>query len=79
MTRSEFIALIDYGSDIMFDCNGKSYTILGWYNKGPYIAEQVTEANEASFPNGEALLDGYIIDGKTLSQRFDQIEITFHS
>lgn len=79
MTLNEFAALIDSGCDIMFDCNGKSYTILGWCENGPNIAEQFTEENEATFPDGQSLIDGYIIDGIALKQRFDQINITYHS
>lgn len=79
MTLNDFAALIDSGCDIMFECNGKSYTILGWYEGGPNIAEQITEENEATFADGKALLDGYIIDGLSLKQRFDQINITYHN
>ncbi len=68
---------IEFGADIMFDCAGKHYTILGWYEGGPNIAEQVTEANEQVFPTAEALLDGYMIDGKTLGERIDEVIITY--
>lgn len=61
----------------MFDCDGKRYTILCWADGGPDIAEQVTEDNRASFPDGEALVKGYIVNGKPLEERIDQIEITF--
>ena len=77
MTRSEFIEMIDTGGDIMFDCDGKRYTILCWWEDGPYIAEQVTEANRAVFKDGEALVKGYMVNGKPLEDRIDQIKITF--
>ena len=79
MTRNEFVELIDTSGDIMFDCDGRSYTILCWADGGPDIAEQVTEANQASFPDGEALVKNYIVNGKTLEERIDQIKITFCS
>ena len=79
MTRHEFIAKIDAGNDIMFECDGKSFTILGWYENGPNIAEQETEDNEAVFKDGSELLRNYIVNGKTLDERFDQIHITFCS
>lgn len=77
MTRSELVELIDTSGDIMFDCDGRSYTILCWAEGGPFIVEQVTEADQASFPDGEALVKGYIVNGKPLEERIDQIKITF--
>ena len=41
------------------------------------IAEQVTEDNHRSFPDGEALVKGYIVNGKPLEERIAQIRITF--
>lgn len=79
LTREEFIEMIDTGGDIMFDCDGRSYTILCWADGGPDIAEQVTEDNHRSFPDGEALVKGYIVNGKPLEERIAQIRITFCS
>jgi hypothetical protein len=79
MTRREFVAMIDAGNDIMFECDGKAFTILGWYEDGPNIAEQKTEENEAVFKDGAELLRNYVVNGKTLDERFDQIHITFNS
>ena len=79
MTRSELVDLIDAGNDIMFDCDGKSFTILGWYEDGPIISEQVTEDNERVFKDGAQLVDNYIINGKPLKDRLHQIDVTFHS
>ena len=52
LTREEFIEMIDTGGDIMFDCDGRSYTILYWADGGPDIAEQVTEDNTGASPTG---------------------------
>ena len=77
MPRSEFIDHVEFGADIMFDVRGKHLTVLGWNEEGPMILEQVTEANEAVFPNAQAMLDGYIIDGERLRDIWDEVEITY--
>ncbi len=77
MTRSEFIDHVEFGADIMFDVRGKHLTVLGWYPEGALIGEQVTEANKAVFPNAQAMLDGYIIDGERLTDIWDEVEITY--
>lgn len=79
MTRKELVDSINFGCDIMFDCRGKHYTILGWCPGGPNIAEQITEANEMQFDNGDDLVDHYMIDGKPMINWLDQIDITFSS
>lgn len=78
MTRREFIDLIDFGSDIMFELDEKSYSIIGGADGGPNIAEQITENNEATFKNGKDLLDNYCINGETLRDCFERIKITYY-
>jgi len=77
VTRNEFIDLIDRSGDIMFSCAGKNYTILFWNEEGPLISEQNTEYNERVFPNGKTLVSQYIIDGKPLKDRIEEIKITY--
>lgn len=77
MTRNEFIELIDTSGDIMFECSGKSYTILCWNEDGPLVSEQDTESNERVFKDGEALVSQYIIDGKPLQERIGELSVTF--
>ena len=76
MTREEFIEMIDTGGDIMFDCDGRSYTILCWADGGPFIAVQVTEKDQASFPDGEALVRAISSTEMPLEERIAQIRIT---
>jgi hypothetical protein len=76
MNRSEFIDLIDQGSDIMFVLNGKGYSIIGNAPGGPNIAEQMTEENEGTFKNGNDLLQNYQIAGRPLDEYFEGINIT---
>ena len=77
MTRDEFVEHVENGADIMFDAFGKHYTVLGWNENGPLIAEQVTEDNEAVFPDGRALLENYKIDGRRLTDVWDDVQITY--
>lgn len=79
MTRSEFVDMIDFGSDIMFDLDKKSYSIIAVDDGCANIAEQVTENNEATFQSGKELLDNYRINGETLNACFDRIKITYCS
>lgn len=76
MTRREFVEAIDDGCDIMFDLFGKSFTIVGGAENGPDIAEQITEANQATFIDGTELLKNYIVNSKTLYDCFEQIKVT---
>lgn len=76
MTRHEFADLIDFGNDIMFEVDGKSFSIIGSADGGVNIAEQITEENEAVFQDGKSLLENYHVNGRSLSECFDQIVIT---
>ena len=49
------------------------FTILGWTDGGPSVAEQKTLENEAQFSDGKDLVMNYVIDGKTLIERFHAI------
>lgn len=77
MTRSELVELLDTAREVEFSCHGKKYTALCWWEEGGAInvAEQDTEENARVFADGAACVDGYIIDGKTLAERLDEIEI----
>lgn len=79
MTENEFIEIVEPGGDIMFDCHGKHYTILMWTDEPIYIAEQVTEENEAEFDTIEELMNNYMIDGVPLKDRVNEIKITFRT
>lgn len=77
MTREEFIEHVENGADIMFDVLGKHYTVLGWNEDGPLIAEQETGDNEAVFSDGKDLLENYKIEDKRLKDIWDDVEITY--
>jgi hypothetical protein len=79
MTENEFIGVIESGGAIMFDCNGKHYTLLIWTDEPIYIAEQKTEENEAKFETIEDLVEHYMIGGKPLKERVNEIKITFRT
>lgn len=79
MDKKELIQLIEKGSDIMFDCLGKHFTILTWTDDGIYIAEQDTEKNEQTFSTATELVDNYIIKGKPLRECLDSLKITDYS
>lgn len=79
MSRNELVEAIDFGSDIMFDCCDKSFSILGWYEAGPLIAEQSNGNNRQVFKDGADLVDNYKIDGKPLSDHLSNIEITYQT
>lgn len=75
LARETLIARIDFGDDVEFECCGKRYTILGWWEAGPNIAEQVTEANEQTFKDGTDLVDHYLIDGKPIAERIGEMKM----
>ena len=70
---------IDFGSDIVFDCSGKSYCILGWNDSGPLIAEQKTGNGEMVFRDGADLIDNYMINGVPLAKQLDRIIVTYQT
>ena len=73
VTVDSFIRRIYFGDDVEFECNGRMFTILGWADGGPSVAEQKTLENEAQFSDGKDLVMNYVIDGKTLIERFHEI------
>lgn len=71
-------ALIDAGGDIEFSVCGKKYTILPWTDDGIVIGLQGSD-DDTVFQTANALLDGYLIEGKPLRSFDQQIKILFHS
>ena len=78
MTLSEFVRKIENGRDIMFDVDGRRFTILTWVKDGILICEQNT-ANESVYPTAEHLINSYKINGKTLSSLASKIRIVDYS
>ena len=71
----EFLDDCDMKEDIELSYHGIGYGILAWYEEGP-LAYRKDEYGyeEHIFPNPESLLDGFIIDGKTLRSIITDIE-----
>ncbi len=69
----EFIDAIDMGLDIEFFLRGNRYNI-SWRNYKPFIC--ICPDGEAIFfEDSENLLNGYEVDGKSLKELWDEIEI----
>ena len=76
MTVDEFIHKIEYGRDIMLKIGDRGFTILTWFEEGPGIAEWYKPETEKRFPNAQALVYGYLINGKPLAEYAADIVIT---
>lgn len=77
LSREHIAARIDFGDDVEFTYNGRRFTILGWYDGGPLIAEVDTgkEEQKQQFKDGSSLLSGYLIDGTPLGDILDRITL----
>lgn len=65
---------IEFGSDIEFNYKDKSYTILPWTEDGIVIGPQ-NEDNDMVFKTADELIDGYMLDGKSIREVIDTIDI----
>lgn len=70
---------IDFGSDIVFDCAGKCFCIIGWHDSGPLIAEQKTGNGEMVFKDGADLVDNYKINGVSIANQISNINVTYQT
>mgnify|MGYP000253249162 CR=1 FL=1 len=70
----DLINAIKTGSDIEFKYNGKSYTILPWTDQGIVIGPQNSD-NDSVYKTAEELVNNHKIEGKTIKDIIDQIEI----
>ena len=69
---------MEMGADIEFTVNGKDFVILAWVKEGIVIGPADID-EDAIFPDADSLMDGYIVDGKPLSEWMDEIVIRFSS
>ncbi|MBO8158837.1 hypothetical protein [Thermosyntropha sp.] len=77
-TIEDFIAEIDSNFDIEFEYGGKYFSICPTL-KGPSIAEWGKEdETEATFENGEALVNNYVINGRLLKDIVKEINVLSH-
>ena len=67
---------MEFGADIEFTVNGKDFVILAWVKEGIVIGPADID-EDAIFPDADSLMDGYIVDGKPLSEWMDEIVIRF--
>ena len=68
--------LINSGADIEFSVNGRMYTILPWTDGGITIGPQNSD-DDMVFKDVDALVSGFLIDGKPLANIIDQVVIVF--
>lgn len=71
---NDLINAINQGSDIEFQCNGKMYTILPWTDEGIVIGPQNSD-NDFIYKTADELINNYRIDGKSIKDMIDQLEI----
>ncbi|MBR2131239.1 MAG: hypothetical protein IJ955_01660 [Oscillospiraceae bacterium] len=76
--RQRLKKLMEMGADIEFTVNGKDFVILAWVKEGIVIGPADID-EDAIFPDADSLMDGYIVDGKPLSEWMDEIVIRFSS
>ncbi len=70
--------LVEYGADIEFVFQGNAYTILPWMDEGIVIGLQDSD-NDQVFESYDDMINGYLLDGNTMKDVLDNIEITFTS
>lgn len=63
----------------MFDCLGKSYTILTWTDNGICIGEQNNDDDDHFYDNAEQLVKSFKINNIPLCDISDKVIITFSS
>lgn len=73
----EFRQDVEMKFDIEFRFKGIEYTVLSWTDGGPTIGRQNSD-EDFQFPDFDAMVDGYKINGVPLRQLVDQIEILLH-
>lgn len=79
MNAREFINDCNIGLDIEFNYNGIGYGVFGWTKDGPTaFRKEQYGFYEKQFSNADALLDGFIIDGKPLRDIITKVELVLH-
>ena len=76
LSKESLIERIDYGDDIEFTLRGKRYTILGWYEGGPLIAETTHPGEDKGiqFKTGTEMVEKYSVENIPLAKLIDEIE-----
>lgn len=76
--KRKLIELLDFGADIEFFYNGKTYTILAWTENGISIGMQDAADNQV-YPSREDFIKNCKIDGVPILKALPQINILYHS
>ena len=79
MTIKDFKKIIDTSGDIMFNCFGDNFTILTWTDNGIAIGKANDDDNDCYYKSSDDLINNYKINGKSISDVVDKINITFYS
>ena len=68
---------IDLGDDVEFECRKKRYTILSWYEGGPFISDVTAIGRDEGqqFKDGADLVKHSLIDGKSIAERIMEMEM----
>lgn len=74
MQADKLIEMINFGDDVAFECGGRHLVVCPT-DEGFDIAERGTCNNRAVFPDGETLVNKYMIDGKSIKERAVEIRI----
>lgn len=77
MLSKELKALVEFGVDIEFECNGQEYAILPWTDDGIVIGEN--NGDDSVYDSYEEMINGYVIDGMIMKDIMPKIKITFTS
>lgn len=72
MQAKKLIERIDFGDDVAFVCGGKHFVVCQT-DDGCDIAERETCKNRAIFPDGETLINEYMIDGRPIKERINEV------
>lgn len=75
MDRNEFIKKVENAFEMTFSVSGKRFTVIDENEKGFSIAEQNHQETEQYFPDAKALVNGYMIDGKSVGEYATTIQI----
>lgn len=65
---------INFGDDVAFACGNKHYVVCPTED-GCDIAERTTCKGRAIFPDGETLVNEYMIDGKSIKERITEVRL----
>lgn len=72
MTRDEWIRRVKYGTDIIFNVQGKCFTIFNW---DQFIITEAYAEEDKRYDTAEELVDQFMVNGKSLGELAGEIVI----